>query len=112
MSDTVFRLRPHIMMEGEGDQADPILIDGHTGAMWSCNDSATPLLECLRDGADRDRLAALLVARFGISEDAARRDAREFLDGLSAIAAIEIVDDAGQVPLPAAAAKCLSPSAA
>jgi hypothetical protein len=96
MSDTIFRMRSHFMLEGGSGQDDPILIDGHTGAMWSCNGTAAPLLESLRDGADRDGLAAHLVARFGIPRDAAHRDVREFLDGLSAIAAIEIVDDAGE----------------
>lgn len=112
MSETVFRLRPHLMIEGDDEQADPILIDGHSGAMWSCNGSATQLLECLRDGADRDRLAALLVDRFRIPCDSAQRDARAFLDGLSAIAAIEIVDDAEDVPAPSPAATCLTPSSA
>lgn len=92
MTSTTFRLRSHMVIEGDASEDDQILIDGHTGAMCACNPAASLLLERLREGASRDQLADALARRFTISDEAARRDARHFLDSLSALAAIEVVD--------------------
>lgn len=92
MSSNTFRLRSHMMVEGDSQPEDRILIDGHTGAMCACNPAAGLLLDRLRHGASRDALAEIIVQHFQVSSDIAKRDARDFLDSLSALAAIEILD--------------------
>jgi hypothetical protein len=108
-----------MMVEGDAREEDPILIDGHTGAMCACNAAAAVLLARLRQGATRDALADALVEHFQVSGEAAKRDVRDFLDALSALAAIEIVDacaasgDAREAePAAAALANRFAPSAA
>jgi len=103
MSTNSFRLRSHMMVEGDSDPEDRILIDGHTGAMCACNAAAGVLLERLRQGASRDELADVLEQHFQISQETAKRDARDFLDSLSALAAIEILDTPARSTAAAAA---------
>jgi hypothetical protein len=79
-------------LEGDPEGDELILIDGHTGAMCACNASAALLLDRLREGATRDELAGLLSERYGLDTDTAKRDVRDFLDRLSALAGIEILD--------------------
>jgi hypothetical protein len=43
-----------------------------------------------------DALADVLVQHFQVSSEMAKRDARDFLDSLSALAAIEILDGPDQ----------------
>jgi hypothetical protein len=92
MKASKFRLRSHMILEGDVDGEGLILIDGHSGAMCACNASAALLLVRLRQGARCDELTADLCQRYGLEADAARRDARDFLDRLSALAGIEILD--------------------
>ena len=112
MKASTFRLRSHMILEGDVDGKELILIDGHSGAMCACNSTAAVLLERLREGARCDELAADLCERYGLETDVARRDVRDFLDGLSALAGIEILDasaeptfaaDTGLVPTRSAA---------
>jgi len=81
-----------MILEGDMDGEELILIDGHSGAMCACNTTAALLLERLREGARCDELAADLRERYGLEADAARRDVRDFLDRLSALAGIEVLD--------------------
>ncbi len=92
MKASTFRLRGHMILEGDTDGEELILIDGHSGAMCACNSTAALLLERLREGARCDELAADLRERYGLEADAARRDVRDFLDRLSALAGIEVLD--------------------
>jgi len=101
-----------MILEGGVDGEELILIDGHSGAMCACNATAALLLERLRGGARCDELAADLRERYGLEADAARRDVRDFLDRLSALAGIEVLDasakptiaaDTGLVPSRSAA---------
>ncbi len=92
MKANTFRLRGHMILEGDMDGEELILIDGHSGAMCACNTTAALLLERLREGARCDELAADLRERYGLEADAARRDVRDFLDRLSALAGIEVLD--------------------
>ena len=92
MKASTFRLRGHMILEGDMDGEELILIDGHSGAMCACNTTAALLLERLREGARCDELAADLRERYGLEADAARRDVRDFLDRLSALAGIEVLD--------------------
>ncbi len=112
MKANTFRLRSHMILEGDMDGEELILIDGHSGAMCACNATAALLLEGLREGARCDELAADLCERYGLEADAARRDVRDFLDRLSALAGIEVLDasaepsivaDTGLVPSRSAA---------
>jgi len=112
MKASTFRLRSHMILEGDVNAEELILIDGHSGAMCACNTTAALLLERLREGARCDELAADLRGRYGLEADAARRDVRDFLDRLSALACIEVLDasaepriaaDTGLVPTRSAA---------
>jgi hypothetical protein len=90
-----------MILEGDVDGEGLILIDGHSGAMCACNTSAALLLERLREGAGCDELTADLCERYGLEADAARRDVRDFLDRLSALAGIEILDACAEPPIAA-----------
>jgi len=92
MKASTFRLRSHMILEGDVDGGELILIDGHSGTMCACNATAALLLERLREGARCDDLAADLRERYGLEADAARWDVRDFLDRLSALAGIEVLD--------------------
>jgi hypothetical protein len=43
MTGSKFRLRSHMILEGDVDGEGLILIDGHSGAMCACNSSAAML---------------------------------------------------------------------
>ncbi len=90
-----------MILEGDVDGEGLILIDGHSGAMCACNSSAAWLLERLREGAGCDELTTDLCERYGLEADAARRDVRAFLDRLSALAGIEILDVCAEPPIAA-----------
>jgi hypothetical protein len=81
-----------MMLEGDRELDELILIDGHSGAMCACNTAAGILLNHLREGASCEDLAAVLSDQFGLLAETAKRDVRDFLDGLSALAAIEVTD--------------------
>ena len=81
-----------MMLEGDRELDELILIDGHSGAMCACNTTACILLNHLLEGASCEGLAAVLSDQFGLPAETAKRDVRDFLDGLSALAAIEVTD--------------------
>ncbi len=112
MKASTFRLRGHMILEGDMDGEELILIDGHSGAMCACNTTAALLLERLREGARCDELAAGLRERYGLEADAARRDVRDFLDRLSALAGIEVLDASAEPSIVADASLVPTRSAA
>lgn len=91
MQQQVFRLKKQMMLEGESGAEALVLIDGHTGSMCVCNTSAGAIVGLLRDGATQAELSHALALRFEIPSDRASRDARGFLQALSAMGAIEVV---------------------
>ena len=83
-----FQLKSHFILDGEMDEG-AILIDGHSGTMVSCNDSAAFLLNRLRKGAAAEQLAQWLTETYDVSAAAATRDIARFLDRLGAMGVID-----------------------
>lgn len=92
MQEQVFRLRTKMMLERGSGGDEVVLIDGHTGSMCACNASAAAMLMLLECGASESALAVELTRRFAISANRADEDARHFLQSLSAMGTIEIID--------------------
>lgn len=90
MTEHVYRLREQMKIESNDGEHDCILIDAHTGAMCTCNASATILLEILQDGAKEEELEAALVQSFGVPAQSAKQDTKTFLQSLSAMGAMEL----------------------
>ena len=84
----VFQIKPHFILDGEVDEG-AILIDGHSGTMVSCNDSAAFLLNRLRKGAAAAQMAQWLAEVYDVSATAAARDVARFLDRLGAMGVID-----------------------
>ncbi|MFQ5775939.1 MAG: PqqD family protein [Kiloniellaceae bacterium] len=89
-----FALRPHIMIERDHRSDEVILIDGHTGAICSCNAAAAALLLGLEAYVTEDDLVETLLAEFDVSEATARRDVGRFLDSLSAMGFVDLDEGA------------------
>jgi hypothetical protein len=83
-----FQLKSQIILDG--DESDGIIvIDGHSGTMVSCNDSAAQLCAKLQEGAAAGELVRFLVSTYEVSEAAAERDVVRFLDRLGAMGLID-----------------------
>lgn len=62
--------------------SDLIILDLDGSVYMKLNGSACVLWETLAEPAGLDELAAVLVAQYGIDDERARADARQFLDDL------------------------------
>jgi hypothetical protein len=56
-----------------------VVLDLRTSSYFSVNDTGKVLWDVLVEGASEEQLVTVLVDRFGISEDVARRDVGAFL---------------------------------
>jgi len=90
VTEHVYWLRDQMKIEPNEGEQDCILIDAHTGAMCTCNASATILLQRLRDGATAQELVEVMVQSFEIAEDVATADTKSFLQSLNAMGAVEL----------------------
>jgi hypothetical protein len=71
------------------DDDDRVLVDTHSGAISTCNESAWVLLECMQAGATFDQLVSALISRFGVDRNDACHDARSFCSHLNALGLID-----------------------
>jgi hypothetical protein len=85
MSGENIKLRPRLKM----DDGDRVLVDTHSGAISTCNESAWVLLECMQAGATFNQLVSALISRFGVDKNDARHDARSFCSHLNALGLID-----------------------
>lgn len=75
------KLHPEaVLWKRSGDQT--VALDIRASRYFSLNGAGTQLWEVLAEGAPPERLANILVAEHGASEDVAQRDVNLFLDAL------------------------------
>lgn len=82
--NVVLKMAPHVQIETDEDEAGAVLIDGRSGQIYACNDTAGALATCLVGGASLESLANALTGRFDVSHSQALRDAAVFAESLSA----------------------------
>jgi hypothetical protein len=88
INSKTFQLKSQIILDG--DESDGIIvIDGHSGTMVSCNDSAARLCAKLHEGVAASELVRFLVSTYEVNEAAAERDVMRFLDRLGAMGLID-----------------------
>lgn len=83
-----FHLKSQIILDGNESEGI-IVIDGHSGTMVSCNDSAALLCAQLQEGAAAGGLVQTLVSTYDVTEAAAEHDIVRFLDRLGAMGLID-----------------------
>lgn len=103
MEDDRFVLRTRILVEVAGDDS-MILIDGHSGNMWSSNATAKALLTRLQSGATGGELIEALTAAFDVAISVASRDVERFLETLSAMDLLEVAGSSQTISEPFAIA--------
>lgn len=70
---------------------ETIILDHQGGQYLTVSGSGTLLFDLLRDERDQDQLVAALVTAFDVDEETARRDVKEFIEGLSAAGLLSTV---------------------
>jgi hypothetical protein len=78
-----YSLKPSIAVEGTSPEEGYVVLDTHSAAMFSCNESAWLLLERLKAGVTHAELAEAIVRAFGVQPEVAERDAGQFIRYLS-----------------------------
>lgn len=78
-----YSLKPSIVVEGTSPEEGYVVLDTHSAAMFSCNESAWLLLERLKAGVTHAELAEAIVHTYGVQSDVAARDAGQFIRHLS-----------------------------
>jgi hypothetical protein len=95
MQEIRLALKAHVIVERDSEEDDYVLIDGKTGRMCACNETASAVVPQLRDGSTIERLVQTLVARFAVTREIATRDMNAFLDVLAAEGLLDAERDAG-----------------
>jgi gamma-glutamyl phosphate reductase len=83
MQDARLVLKPHVLVERDGEDEDVVLIDSHTGRMSACNETASVLVLKLQGGSTVSGLVEALTTQFKVEGDVASRDVHAVLDALS-----------------------------
>lgn len=84
-----FRLKGSMILEIEDEGANPVLIDGTSGAICSSNAAGGLLLRKLQSGTTQSHLIDALATAYGIRPADAAKDVSTFLQQLSSFGFIE-----------------------
>jgi gamma-glutamyl phosphate reductase len=83
MHETRLALKPHVLLERDGDEDDIVLIDSHTGRMSACNETASLVVAELQRGSTVARLVEAVMSRYKVADEVATRDVNAVLDVLT-----------------------------
>jgi hypothetical protein len=89
MAAPKYALKSSIVIEGSSPEEGYVVVDSHSAAMFSCNESARLLLDRLRDGVTRAELAAAIAAEYGVENAVAERDAGQFIRHLTVVGMLD-----------------------
>lgn len=70
-----------------------IVLDAKNGVYLGTNDVGTRIIELLRAHGDPERVIAVLLEEYDVSEEAVRRDVRKLMDDLTSRGLLTVVDD-------------------
>jgi hypothetical protein len=83
MRETRLALKPHVLLERDGEDEDVVLIDSRTGRMSACNETASIVVTELQRGCTIVSLVEALTMRFSVPDEVATRDVNAVLDVLA-----------------------------
>ena len=86
-----YRVPPHVRSRAVHDEV--MLLDARDDAYFALNPTGAVVWSVLAVGRPSEAAAAELVARFGVSPEAARADAAALIDQLVACGLLEPVDE-------------------
>lgn len=89
MAAEKFALKSSIVIEGSSPDEGYVVLDSHSAAMFSCNETARLLLERLRAGVTRAELAEAIAAEYGVEAAVAERDAGQFIRHLAVVGMLD-----------------------
>lgn len=84
-----YKLQPFAALEGGDRETTGVLLNTHSAAMTTCNETAWVQLQALKAGADVDALTATIVATFDVEEGDARKDVISFIRKLGAMGLVD-----------------------
>ena len=82
-SESKFSICSHVLLEHDEDSQQMILIDNQSGVLCTCNETASVLLETLRNECSHQDLVTALMDEYDVKEAQASEDVTRMLDSLN-----------------------------
>ena len=82
-SESLFSICDHVLLEHDEDSMQTILIDNQSGVLCTCNETASVILESLKNDCSQQEIVSAITQEFEVDPVQASDDVTKLLDSLN-----------------------------